>query len=400
MSLLRNKPAWIAIATLVLVFGAVLAARMYHEESGNRPKRDDRVPAPVEVAEIRHGTLSLIRAFSGSIEPQAQSIVATKVGGQIRRLEVDVSDPVHRGQLVAQLEDAEFRQAVVEGEARLAVTEANRVSAESRLEIAQREAERTRALHTRGIASDSDLDATKAEFLVSQAAVKVAEADLKREQAALTSANIRLGYTRVAAEWEKGDDERIVAERYANEGNTVAANTALFSIVELDPLLAVIRITERDYPRLVVGQKARLRTDAFPDRVFTATVSRIAPIFRASSRQARVELNVPNPDYLLKPGMFARCELELERVEDATSVPELAITRRGDKTGLFLVDEQETSVSWVEVNPGIRDGSQVELIGARLDGRVVTIGQQLIDDGSTIRISQETPVQERSDGTQ
>jgi len=397
---LRNKPAWIAIATLVLVFGAVLAARMYHEESGNRPKRDDRVPAPVEVAEIRHGTLSLIRAFSGSIEPQAQSIVATKVGGQIRRLEVDVSDPVHRGQLVAQLEDAEFRQAVVEGEARLAVTEANRVSAESRLEIAQREAERTRALHTRGIASDSDLDATKAEFLVSQAAVKVAEADLKREQAALTSANIRLGYTRVAAEWEKGDDERIVAERYANEGNTVAANTALFSIVELDPLLAVIRITERDYPRLVVGQKARLRTDAFPDRVFTATVSRIAPIFRASSRQARVELNVPNPDYLLKPGMFARCELELERVEDATSVPELAITRRGDKTGLFLVDEQETSVSWVEVNPGIRDGSQVELIGARLDGRVVTIGQQLIDDGSTIRISQETPVQERSDGTQ
>lgn len=397
---MRNKPAWIAIATLVLVFGAVLAARMYHEESGNRPKRDDRVPAPVEVAEIRHGTLSLIRAFSGSIEPQAQSIVATKVGGQIRRLEVDVSDPVHRGQLVAQLEDAEFRQAVVEGEARLAVTEANRVSAESRLEIAQREAERTRALHTRGIASDSDLDATKAEFLVSQAAVKVAEADLKREQAALTSANIRLGYTRVAAEWEKGDDERIVAERYANEGNTVAANTALFSIVELDPLLAVIRITERDYPRLVVGQKARLRTDAFPDRVFTATVSRIAPIFRASSRQARVELNVPNPDYLLKPGMFARCELELERVEDATSVPELAITRRGDKTGLFLVDEQETSVSWVEVNPGIRDGSQVELIGARLDGRVVTIGQQLIDDGSTIRISQETPVQERSDGTQ
>jgi len=289
---------------------------------------------------------------------------------------------------------------VVEGEARLAVTEANRVSAESRLEIAQREAERTRALHTRGIASDSDLDATKAEFLVSQAAVKVAEADLKREQAALTSANIRLGYTRVAAEWEKGDDERIVAERYANEGNTVAANTALFSIVELDPLLAVIRITERDYPRLVVGQKARLRTDAFPDRVFTATVSRIAPIFRASSRQARVELNVPNPDYLLKPGMFARCELELERVEDATSVPELAITRRGDKTGLFLVDEQETSVSWVEVNPGIRDGSQVELIGARLDGRVVTIGQQLIDDGSTIRISQETPMQERSDGTQ
>ncbi len=382
----------------MLAFGAVLAARLFYEEGGGRPQRGDKPLAPVEVAEVQRGTLSLRRTFSGTIEPQAQFTVATKVDGRIRRLHVDVSDPVSRGQTVAQLDDAELSQVVVEAGARVAVAEANRVAANSRLEIAQREVDRSKKLHTRGIASDSDLDSAQAEFLASQAAVKVAEAHLKREQAALAGAEIRLGYTRVAADWEQGDDERIVAERYANEGNTVASNTALFSIVELDPVLAVIQITEKDYPRLVIGQQARLQTDAFPGRVFPATVSRIAPIFRASSRQARVEMNVPNPDHLLKPGMFTRCVLELERVENAASVPELAITRRDNKTGVFLVNDDGTSVKWVEVEPGIRDGSQVQLVGAQITGRVVTIGQQLIKDGSAIRVSQDDSTRGKGSG--
>lgn len=395
---MSNKPAWITSTILLLAFGAVLTARLFYEEGGGRPQRGDKPLAPVEVAEVQRGTLSLRRTFSGTIEPQAQFTVATKVDGRIRRLHVDVSDPVTRGQTVAQLEDAELSQAVVEADARQAVAEANRVAAKSRLEIAQREVDRSKTLHTRGIASDSDLDSAQAEFLASQAAVRVAEANLKREQAALAGAEIRLGYTQVAADWEQGDDERIVAERYANEGNTVASNTALFSIVELDPVLAVIQITEKDYPRLVIGQQARLQTDAFPGRIFSATVSRIAPIFRASSRQARVEMSVPNPGHLLKPGMFTRCVLELERVENAASVPELAITRRDNKTGVFLVNDDGTSVKWVEVKPGIRDGSQVQLVGAQIAGRVVTIGQQLIEDGSAIRVSKDDPAKGRGTG--
>ncbi|MDH3377470.1 MAG: efflux RND transporter periplasmic adaptor subunit [Gammaproteobacteria bacterium] len=398
MPLLTNKPAWIAIGLLLLATGAVVTARLFHEEGGDRAQRSDELPVPVEVAVVQQGPLSLRRTFSGTIEPKAQFKVATKVGGQIQRLQVDVSDPVSRGQTVAYLEDAEFRQIVVEADARLAVAEANRVEANSRLEIAQRELERTKALHVRGIASDSDLDSAGAEFLASQAAVKVSEANLKREQAVLTGAEIRLGYTRVEADWEQGDDGRVVAERYANEGNTVAANTALFSIIELDPVLAVIQVTEKDYPRLVIGQQASLLMDAFPGHVFPGTVSRIAPIFRASSRQARVELNVPNPEHLLKPGMFARCIIELERVEKTASVPELAIIHRGNKTGVFLVNDDGTSVKWVEVEPGIRDGSQVELVGAQISGRVVTIGQQFIKDDSAIRVSENEPDPPRTPG--
>ncbi|MDW7772160.1 MAG: efflux RND transporter periplasmic adaptor subunit [Desulfobulbaceae bacterium] len=395
----KTRTAWMAFALLIMFGGAIFFARSHlSDDNGRLVDRDER-PIPVEVAEVREGPLALHRTFSGTIEPWARLTVAPKVSGRIQRLLVDVPDRVIRGRQVAQLEDDEFRHAVTEAQARRAVAKANSIEAESRLEIAQREMNRTTNLHERGIASDSVLDTARTEFLASQAAVQVAAANLEREDAALAAAEIRLGYTRISADWEQGDDDRTVAERYADEGDMVAANTPLFSIVEIDPVLAVIQVTEKDYPRIVIGQQADLQSDAFPGRIFTGTVTRIAPIFVKSTRQARIELNVPNPDHLLKPGMFTRCTLELERMDNAVSVPELAITRRQDQTGVFRVSEDGGSVQWIEVVPGIRDGIQVQLVGSDLSGRVVTLGQQFIEDGSAIHISGESPGTERGAGT-
>lgn len=393
-------PRWKFVLILliaVFVLGPVIyvGKQMLSPSDAPGRKGDETQPVPVEVAAIRRGTLSLDRTFSGTIDPQAQFRVAAKVGGRIQHLYADVADPVERGQVVAQLDDAEFRQAMNEAAARRAVAEANLAESRSRLEIAQRELDRNRTLHERGIASESILDSVRAEFLASEAAVKVAEANLQREDAALAAARIRLGYTTIQADWEQGDEERTVAERYVEEGDTIAANSPLFSIIELDPVRAVIQVTEKDYPRIILGQPATLLTDAFPGKIFTGVVSQISPVFKQSSRQATIEVEVANPAYLLKPGMFARCTLELERVEDVVYVPEMAITRRHDQTGVFQVDEQGKSVHWVTVKPGLQDNELVELVGTDLTGRVVTLGQQFIEDGSSIRIAgqQETSPQ-------
>lgn len=387
----KSKLAWIAGVLLILAAVSLLSIRFLQGNKSGTAKKKDKLSIPVEVASLERQTLYLHRTFSGTIEPLAQFTVAPKVSGRIQRLLVDVSDTVSRGQHVVQLEDDEFKQSVAEAEASLAVAEANRIETDSRMEIAQRQLDRTKTLHKQGIASDSVLDSARAEYLASQAAVKVTEASLKREDAALAGARIRLGYTSIQADWEQGDAERTVAERYADEGDTVAANTPLFSIVELDPVIAVIKVTEKDYPRIDIGMTASLQTDAFPGRKFTGTVSRIAPIFRETTRQARIELQVPNPRHLLKPGMFSRCTLELDRVEDAVSVPEMAITRRNNQTGVFLVSEDNLSVQWVTVEPGLKDGNQVQLIGTDIAGEVVILGQQLIKDGSIVRIMDASP---------
>jgi multidrug resistance efflux pump len=104
-------------------------------------------------------------------------------------------------------------------------------------------------LRKRGIASDSELDAAKQDRLAKQAQLTVAEAQVAKFASALETANIRLGYTQVTAGWTGVDDQRVVAERYVDEGQTLAANTPLLMIVDLDPIVGIVFVTERDYAR-------------------------------------------------------------------------------------------------------------------------------------------------------
>jgi RND family efflux transporter MFP subunit len=129
-----------------------------------------------------------------------------------------------------------------------------------------------------------------------------------------------------------------------------------------------------------------LTTDAYPDERFTGRIDRIAPVFRKSTRQARIEMIVDNPQHRLKPGMFIRISVALAQVREATIVPEQALTIRDDKSGVFIVSEDGQSVNWRVVKVGIRAGDRVQVEGEGLFGRVVTLGQQLVNDGSPITI--------------
>lgn len=375
----RIPTPWLALAALLLA-----PAGCEDVDSGSAAAAV-RPPVPVEVASIERGSLRLVRTVTGSIEAAAQFVVAPQVAGSIASLEVDLGDRVERGQVVATLVDAEFVQAELEADADLAVAVASRAEAEAALEIAERALEREESLREQGVTSESALDAARADVIAGRARLQVSEARLSRAQASLDTARIRLGYTRVRADWSGGDDERVVAERFVDGGATVPANTPLFSIVEVDPVLAVVFVAERDYGRLAVGQRVELTTDAAPGRVFEGRVVRIAPIFRRTTRQARVEVEVPNTDELLKPGMFVRAALELERDEDATYVPLAALTEREGASGVFLLAADGASVRWQPVEPGIVEGERAG-VQDDLTGRVVVLGQALCEDGARVSV--------------
>lgn len=341
---------------------------------------------PVEVAAIERGPIVFQRTFSGTLEATAEFVVAPKISGRVERLSVDLADAVKRGQAVVEMDDREYVQAVSQSEADLAVARANLAEAQSTLEISERELGRVQTLRERGVASESQFDAAKTAELAAQARLEVARAQLQRAEASLESAKIRLTYTTVNAEWTDGSDERVVAERFVDEGDTVSANAPLLSIVELSPITGAIYVTERDYGRIHEGQSASLATDAFPGETFEGRVARISPVFRQESRQARVELAVQNADRRLKPGMFIRVTIELAREEDAIIVPEAALTIRAEQDGVFVVNDDGSSVRWQPVTVGLREAYRVQVTGDGLEGRVVTLGQQLLDDGSPITI--------------
>jgi len=380
-----NKMKQVLILLIVLSVATGIAWLVYEridEVADRQRSRGGKKPVPVEVAEIQRGPIELVHIFTGTLEAQAQFVVAPKVSGLIEELSVDMADTVIRGQVVAKLDDAEYVQAVIQAQADLAVAKANLAEAESLMTISQRKLERIEKLYQRGINSGEQFDTAKAEQLSAQARIKVTQAQLKRAEAVLKTARIRLTYTKVTANWVGGSRQRVVAERYLDEGETVSANAPLLQIVELNPIMAVFFVTERDYASLKLGQVAFLVTDAYSGEKFHGKIERIAPMFDKGTRQARVELRVNNSDLRLKPGMFARVSVALEQVAETTIVPEHALTKRNQQNGIFVLNGE--SVVWREVQVGIRQGERVQVTGEDLTGLVVTLGQQLLDNGSTV----------------
>lgn len=347
-----------------------------------------RPPAPVAVAPVQTGAITLRRTFSGALEASASVTVAPRVPGQVRRLAVDIGDEVTRGQIVAWIDDRELSQAVLQSEAELSVAKANRDEAEASAEIAARALERIQALRKDGVASESELDAARTQALARQSRVAVTAAQIQRADATLEAARLRLAESTVRAEWTEDDGApRLVGQRFVDEGANVAAGTSILSIVGLQPMVAVLFVPERDYARLAPGQPATLETDAYPGERFTGHVARVAPVFSRNTRQVRVELEVANEDLRLKPGMFVRAALDLGADERATIVPYAALTQRNDSPGVFVLDPSSSTVLWRQVTLGIREGDRIQVFGDGIAGRVVTLGQELCDDGAKVTVA-------------
>lgn len=380
-----------AILTILLLglagwLGWAIYGRLSEQRSAGGPQRGGKRAAPVEVSHIVTGKIIERRTFTGTLEATAEFIVAPKVAGRVTRMAADVSDRVKRNRTVAELDSGEFDQALVQAEADKKVAQANQKEAENALEIASRELTRIETLEKSGVTSASQLDVAKADQLAKTSQVEVAKAQVARAEALVEAARIRQGYTKVQAAWTEGDDYRVVAERFVDEGEMVSANTPLMRIVEMNPITGVIYATEKDYTNLERGQSIDLWTDSYPGETFKGAIERIAPVFRPGSRQARIELTVANEGQRLKPGMFIRARVVLREVEGATIVPARALITRDDRSGVFVVNDDGKTVRWVPVTVGIREGERVQVTGENLTGLVVTLGQQLIDNGSEITI--------------
>jgi RND family efflux transporter MFP subunit len=388
----KHLPTAVVLVVLALVGGATawLAFRQAGSDRGPAgPTGSEPPAAAVEVSPVESGTVRDVRRLTGTLESSARFVVATKVGGLVQRVLVDLGDRVEQGQVIARIDDTELVQAVVQAEADLAVRRAERTRAHSELDLARREFDRGEQLRERGIAADAQLDEIAARLRSSEAAFALAEAQVNRAESALELRRIELGYTQVRANWSEDAAAGSIAERYQDPGNLVQANTPVVSVVALDPLKAVVFVTERDYAGLAPGQPATITTDAAPGRTFPATIERIAPVFRETSRQARIELAVPNPDGVLRPGMFARVSIVLGEQRSDTVIPRSALSRRNGREVVFVVDEGSEVARMVEVTTGIAEGDRVTIVAPAISGRVVTLGQQLLDDGARVRIARE-----------
>ena len=385
----------IRIVPVLAVLGALgWAVWVRINDAMHEPEPQERtVAVAVEVARAQRGLIRDVRSFTGSLRARSQVDIAPRISGRQNRLLVDIGDQVGHGQLIAQMDDEEHQQEVEQAEADLLVARATLQERESAAGIALRDFERAERLREQRIASESELDAAQSRYESAAAAVRVAEAEVARRQAALRVAQVRLSYCTITADWDITEQtgpavNRVVGERYVDEGATIAANSPIVSLLDIDQVIAVVHVSEADYNALSLGLKALIRASQGSGRVVEGTIVRMAPAFDEGSRQARIEVAINNPEQDLKPGMFVTVDLELRRDENAQLIARQALVQREGQESVFMVNNDGT-VSLVPVQVGIRNREQVQIEQPSLDQPVVILGQHLLSDGTPVILAPE-----------
>ena len=368
-----KKKLWIAIPIALLVI--LFAWRIFGGTSKKKEMgRGGPQAVAVETAKVEIMDLDDSAMFSGNLKAAGSFILSPKVAGQLAQLYVDIGDTVSRGQVVGQLEDSLFRLEFDKAKANLE-------QAASSLAEAQKELDHSRQLLAKHFISQDEFDRINAKYVTEQAKHRAA-------LAAKNAAEIQLSHTRIKADWSGGPSTRVIGERFAEPGQLLSAGAPLVSVLDISSLKVEIDVIESDYTRLKVGQTATLNSDSWPGEEFSARVSRIAPMLQESSRQARIELNVENPGQKLKPGMYARAKIVFQTKSGVRAIPSAALSKHRGEEGVFLVDKAASTVAFVPVEKGLVTASHVEILSPDLQGEVVSLGQDQLQDGSQISLDQ------------
>ena len=178
----------------------------------NKPWERGRIGAAVavELAPVERTDISEIGDYTGSLSAASEFVLAPKIAGRLEKIPVHIGDVVHDNDLVATLDDEEYRQQVRQAKSELEVARANLQEVTSTLENARREFQRTQELRKKKIISESQRDAAEADWAIQQAKMKVAQAQVAQKEATLNIANLRLAYTQIRVP-KNGGGQQVVA---------------------------------------------------------------------------------------------------------------------------------------------------------------------------------------------
>jgi membrane fusion protein (multidrug efflux system) len=351
----RGVPG-VAWLSLVAVACSLAACKKQAGAAGGPPS----FAAQALVVEARNQPVTEALSLVGSIVANEIVELKSETEGTVQEILFAEGQPVKEGELLMRLDESKFAAAAAEAEANFKVSEANY--------------ERAKKLYGDNLVSKQEIDQTAAAFQAGRAAF-----DLKKRQ--LRDARIVAPFGGVAS------------ARRVSPGQVIDKNTLLTVLVDLNPVKVELSVPERFVGQLKVGQKLTVKIAAFPERQFVGEVYFVAPYLNEVDRTALLKARIPNPDFVLKPGMFANVDLTLQVKPSAIVVPESSILYSGDRTVVYVVDNQDTA----QIRPvklGTRLAGQVEIVqGLKAGERVVSEGLQKVRPGGKVKaVAPEAPV--------
>jgi membrane fusion protein (multidrug efflux system) len=394
MNRIRQHPI---LSIFIVVALVVLGTVVFRLTSG--AKDSGRKPRIITVGTVRPliQDVDVRLGYTADIQPNQQVNLFSRVDGYIARIYVDKGDSVKHNQLLIEIDHTDYVHAVNRAKANLAAARAEVQKQAANIRIAKLQLDRMQALVKDQFVSQQDVDNAQVTYDVAVAQLDSLKAQVKQMEVALSQAETNLAYSYIRAPFGG-----YVAERNLDPGafvNGSTASTSTFSrgilnLHEIEVVRILVDVVEKHVPLVRIGQKAEVRAEAYPDRVFTGEVTRVVHALNRATRTMTIEVDLPNPEHLLKGGMFARVELLVARHPNAVQVPIDALTRLEEEQYVYIV--QDGRARQVPVEVGVRSEEERHLIeitkGLTGSEDVIISGKDLVSDGTAVQAKPLQPM--------
>lgn len=302
----------------------------------------------------------------GTLNPYEEVIISAEVEGILKDVKVDEGSVVSKGQVLALIDDIDYNLEVKRADAALR-------QAEATLSNTKIEYQRKEALFKEQLVTQQQFDDVSTRL-------SLAEAEVERAKASLSLAREKLKKTKIHSPLAA-----IVKEKKVSAGDYVKNGTNLFVIIQTNPIKLNFTVTEKDVGKLKRGQDVLFKVDAFPDREFRGKLNIIYPSLEEKTRTLQVESLVPNPNGILKPGLFAHVILYTGAEKDAILVPITSLLYEGEKIKVFVIEGDRAKE--IPVKTGQKYGEMMEIVqGVKEGEQVVVTGQQNLFEKAKVQI--------------
>src|SRR5687767_7308599 len=343
-----------------------------------------RVPMTVELGSAKRGDLAAHLTVVGNLIGLQTVDVAPRTGGRLLSVNVQMGDAVRRGQVLAKVEDREIVEQVRAAEASQEVAKATIRQREADLNVSQLNFERSKNLFTRGLLAKQALDDAESRYLASVAQLDLSKAQLSQNDARLQELQFNLNNTIITS-----PVDGFVGKRNVDPGAMVNTNTAIASVVDISRLKLVVNVVEKDLRMVTAGDVGIVEVDAYPGEKFNGRIARVAPVLDPATRTASIEIEIPNGDARLKPGMYARISLTVEERKNTLVAPKNAVIDFENKRGVWMPSEDRRA-QFVPVTLGIEGPEQIEVLAGLKEGdKFVTTGAAAVRNNDQLIIAGE-----------
>jgi len=376
MSKMKKGYVWGAI---VLVLLSMFTYRIADKFFKAKPTVTEQ-GAPVEVAAAKLGTIENILLLTGNAEPEETVTLSSKRSNQISKIYVEENQRVSKGQLLVQLDNSDLHAQVAQSNAQVASSQASAAQVKTQLDNALTDLNRMRSLFAQGAVSQQQLDSAETQYNALNAQYKASLAQANATRSSVSYYNALAGDTSLKAPFNG-----VVIAKQAEPGEVVDGGKAILVVGKVDRIKVQASISEMDVSKIHPGQQVKVLVDALPGEEFVGTIKQILPQVDLQSRSLIAEIIIANPNFKIKPNMFARSLITTAKHENTVIIPKPAVIYKDEQPCVYLAAGNKSKL--VPVTLGITQGEQVEITsGIKAGDKVITAGQNVIDDNVLLDI--------------